>query len=661
MTRLYLVRQASLALLLSTLSFSLSAQKAPLKWGKPEAHELSMAVYEPDTAAAAVLLGDYAEISVDLGDGNLRYVFEHHRRIKILKRSGFRYADVAIAFHTGQEVSALKAQTFTPDGQVFELGKDAIFQEQSTKDWSQMKFSFPQVTEGAVLEYRYRLSTENIFQLREWYFQSEIPTIWSELRLSIPEWYDYIFLTQGRQVDISEEDSREKPIRIPGSASSIQAKINSYRFVMENVPALKEEAYITTMDDYLARMRFQLRSIQYPKSYLQPILSDWPTLAKELNENEYFGKQITKKKNQKALLEALEPIWAEAGAATKESKALLAYQYLNKTLEWDETYSIAANQDLADCLEKKKANSGELNLMMLCVLNALEIEAYPVLLSTRDHGKMLELYPILSQFNHVMAVASLNGQMQVLDLGSPSRPPGCPRVNALNGQGWMASEANPQWLQLTPPEAKAMNMYHMEVDEEGGATVSVTAKYEGYDAVEFREELQEDNDGRFLAATWEKNYPDAQISQVAFEDADSPLASLKVTYEERLPGLAQAIGDFLYVSPALMPAFQENPFKLEERTYPVEIPYPVKVQDILFLKAPEGYALESLPESGRISLPNGGGKFDYLFSEKGGQIQVIYKIEITQLTFKPEEYPVIKNFFNIILEKQGEQIVFRKI
>ncbi|MCB0616113.1 MAG: DUF3857 domain-containing protein, partial [Phaeodactylibacter sp.] len=462
---------AFLALLLSILSLSVYAQKPPMKWGNVDKSDLSMFTYQADTAATAVILCDYAELSVDLGDGDLRYVFEHHRRIKILKRTGFDYADVTIPFYEGQEVSNLKAQLFTPDGQEYEVNKNDIFEEQSSESWSQMKFTFPQVVEGAVIEYRYRLSSTNVLQLREWYFQHEIPTRWSELRLSIPEWYDYIFLNQGRMADISEQGHQMESIRIPAGRSAdsrgggtIQAKVNKYRLAMENVPGLKEEAYVTTMDDYLARIRFQLRSIRYSSSHLDQILSDWPTLAKELNESDYLGRQITKKKNQKALLEALEPIWAEGGAESKEEKALLAYQFLNNTIEWDGHYSIFSDQDLTDCLEKKKAGSGELNLMMLCVLHTLEIEAYPVLLSTREHGKMLELYPILSQFNHLIAMANLNGQMQLLDLGSPARPPGYPRVSALNGSGWIASETNPQWIQFSPPGAKATSMYTMDKD-----------------------------------------------------------------------------------------------------------------------------------------------------------------------------------------------------
>ena len=114
-------------------SISLQAQKPPMKWGRIDDSHLQLASYEPDTAASALILCDFATLTVDLGDGDLRYVLEHHQRVKILKRSGFDYADVAIPFHEGQEVKNIKAQLFTPDGQAHEVKKSDIFKERNQR------------------------------------------------------------------------------------------------------------------------------------------------------------------------------------------------------------------------------------------------------------------------------------------------------------------------------------------------------------------------------------------------------------------------------------------------------------------------------------------------------------------------------------------------
>ena len=59
-------------------------------------------------------------------------------------------------------------------------------------------------------------------------------------------------------------------------------------------------------------------------------------------------------------------------------------------------------------------------------------------------------------------------------------------------------------------------------------------------------------------------------------------------------------------------------------------------------------------------LPEGGGQFLYNITEKDGSIQVTTRIDVKQLIHEPHEYPALKTFFDLIIEKQGEQIVLKK-
>ncbi|HQU57758.1 MAG: DUF3857 domain-containing protein [Phaeodactylibacter sp.] len=663
---------ALMALLFLLFSSDAQAQKEPIKWGKVPAEELKMATYEADTSAAALVLADYGNIYFDLGDGKLKYVLEHHRRIKILKRSGFDYGDVSIGYYEdGEKITGFKAHTITPNGETFDLDKSDIFEEKVSDDWARMKFTFPRLEEGAVLEYQYNLTSEYYFSLREWYFQREIPTLYSELRLKIPEWYDYIFLNQGRNYDVSETDQRTESIRVPNVVQSdafgnqqrgidlVQARVNAYRFAMKDVPAMKEESYVTTMDDYLARLRFQLRSVQYPGSGYNPVLSDWPTVAKELMEHEHFGQQFTKSRFQRAVMEELEPVLA--GAATKAEKAKLAYAHLAKIMEWDEDYSFLAGEDVDDCLKRRKGSSGELNLLLLAALTALDVECYPLLVSTRGHGKMLELYPILNQFNHVAVIADIDGQAQLFDLGSHARPAGIPRTSSLNGMGWIVNPANPQWIELTPPMSKSARMFKIAIDGQGAVHSEVQEKHEGYYAVSYRQQILDDKECAFVREDWQKHFPDTEVQSLSFKGATDLSEPVSLSFQADVPAGAQVVGDFIYFNPILMPDFEENPFKLQTRDYPVDINYPFDLNNIFFVDIPEGYAVEEVPESVKITLPNEGGKFEYLISEMGpDKLRVICRLTLRQLHFEPADYPTIKNFFDILLEKQNEQIVFKK-
>lgn len=648
------------------------AQKEPMRWGKVPDEELKILVYEADTAAAAVMLGDYGSLKFDLSDGNLRYTLDHHRRVKILKRSGFDYGDVAIGYRKeGEKISAFKAQTITPDGGIHPVTKSEIFEEKVSDNWVRMSFTFPRVEEGAVLEYQYSLTSDYYLSLRDWYFERDIPVLHSELRLSIPEWYDYIFLNQGRSVDISETDQRTENIRVPNMVRSdvfgsqqrgtelMQTRVNRYRFVMKDVPAMREEAFVTTMDDYRARLRFQLRSVQYPNSAFQPVLSDWHTVAKELMEHKYFGQQINKTRLQRQLMQELEPILASA--STKDEKAMLAYAHLAKIMAWDERYSFLASDELDKCLELRRGSSGELNLLLLAALKALEVECYPLLVSTRENGKPLELYPIINQFDHVAVVANINGKFQLMELGNTVRPVGIPRPSTLNNTGWLVNPDNPQWTDITPPLSKTARIFQASIDEQGKLHSEVKERHEGYFAVDYRGEILKDREGAFIQNAWLEYFPEAEVQAIAFDGEAQINAPVSITYEAEVPGGAQAVGDFLYFNPILAPYFTDNPFKQQARSYPVDINYPIDLQSIYFINIPDGYAVEELPESVAVTLPNNGGKLEYRTSQTSqGQVQVIHRVTLSQIHFEPDEYPSIKNFFDIMLQKQGEQIVFKK-
>jgi acetoacetate decarboxylase len=124
--------------------------------------------------------------------------------------------------------------------------------------------------------------------------------------------------------------------------------------------------------------------------------------------------------------------------------------------------------------------------------------------------------------------------------------------------------------------------------------------------------------------------------------------------------MTQVADKMIYISPFVKPAFSENPFKAETREIPIDMGYGIDKQYILKLTIPEGYIVETLPEISKIALPNNGGFFTYACSQKGQEISIISKIKVKQVYFKPEEYPVFREFIDLIINKQGEQIVLKK-
>ncbi len=660
------VKTAALTALLILFSAAVFAQDPDLRWGRVSDEDLRMTGFPDDTSAAALVLFDVADLKFNLSSGDNQYDFTNHRRIKIFKRAGFDYADIAIPYYGEERLVSLKAQLILPNGEKSSVERGDFFEETYNNGYVKVKkFTFPNVQEGAIIEYQYTIKSPYILQLRAWEFQEDIPVRWSEYRLSIPKVFDYIVITQGREFDIYENSATTQLMTAPSSSGqgfrTVEVSVSNGRYVMKNLPALREEAYITTMDDYIAKIRFQLRSVNYPGEPPNLVMSSWEKLAENLINSESFGEQYTKN-NKCRNVKALAPNLV-VGAATLTEKADRLYNFLAKTMTWNDEFGIYVEESLDKCLELKTGSAADLNLMLVAMLQAVGIEAYPLLTSTRDHGKMFDVYPMLSQFNHVMVLAKLDGdKFQLFDIGSAHRPPGFPRIAALNGEGWAVIPGDPQWIDMRVDETLDQEVFKGSIDELGNLTGSWRSKREGYNAVAAREALSKQSAEEFLHKALEDVSPEASFESVTVQNQDSIKQALLITAETcSLPGAAMVSGDYIYLSPVLMPPFDETPFKTETRTFPVNIPYPFVEHRVLQLQLPEGYQVETLPERLSLALPERGASLSFSASVASNTLTINYKLEVKQLVFLPNQYGALREFFSMALQKQGEQIVLKRM
>jgi len=524
----------------------------------------------------------------------------------------------------------------------------------------------PSLKEGAIIEYVYTKQSGSISNLVNWYFQDNIPTRHSELRTNIPEWFEYVSFTQGRPPGV-ENEIVGKTIRFNNRNSAYktdkgttEARISKTQYLMQEVPAMKSEPFITTMRDYYSKINLQLKTIKYPNTIRKTVNSDWPTVAENLDESDSFGKQINKTRNTKQIMEAIGPKLASISDPVE--KLMTIYYFLNSNIQWNDSYGIYARGSLDDAFESKLATAGELNLMLIAICRQVGLTAYPVLISTRSHGKMLEHYPKTDQFNHVLAYIAIGDKEVLLDVGSQHRSPEFLRVNSLNYRGWLVDGPKSQWISIGGPADVEKMMVSAELSPDGTIKGTIQEICSGYSAMTYRNEYykNKDKDHEHILKNWQEVYPDAKINNVSFSNPEKVNESLKSSLEIDLPNAAQINGDFIYVSPMLGKGYDENPLKLEERTFSVDMPFQIKEQYVLNLTIPEGYVLEELPEPALVKMPDDAGMFRFQVSEKDGKIQITSKIFIKKTRYKPQEYQGIRQFFDHITEKHGEQIVLKK-
>jgi hypothetical protein len=157
-----------------------------------------------------------------------------------------------------------------------------------------------------------------------------------------------------------------------------------------------------------------------------------------------------------------------------------------------------------------------------------------------------------------------------------------------------------------------------------------------------------------------KDFTGIVIDSIKIKGQADHKASLKQAVYCTIENAATVANDLIYIKPTLKTEFDQNPFRLNERNYPVEFPYPFRDEFILDLTLPTNYEIEEMPQSATATLSKKGGKFDYTATKTENGMRLNIKIEVNQLFFEAKDYSMVKAFFNQIAVKQAEQIVLRK-
>ncbi|HPH99743.1 MAG TPA: DUF3858 domain-containing protein, partial [Chitinophagaceae bacterium] len=158
-----------------------------------------------------------------------------------------------------------------------------------------------------------------------------------------------------------------------------------------------------------------------------------------------------------------------------------------------------------------------------------------------------------------------------------------------------------------------------------------------------------------LKSTFTNNY---FIQNIDLEDVDSCEKSMKIKYNVTIGDKQE--GNVIYFNPMIIESYKENPFKSAIRKYPVEMPYKIDETTTLYIEIPNGYEVDEIPKSAKATLNEADGYFEYLISKDTDHINFRTRIKLEKAFFMPNEYENLRTFFNYIVKKQSEQIVFKK-
>ena len=667
-------RITAFAICIAMSSIAICQNKnSKIKFGDITPEDFKPAYYDIDSSADAVILYDVGSARYEGNNqGWFSVVFHVHERKRLLHKLSFDdLATVKIPVYVQHNyqnrLEDLQAATYNlEDGKVTvtKIEKNGYFKDRDG-NYEITKFTFPSLKEGSIIEYTYTITSPLPYSneyLPDWSFQAGYPTLWSSYTIESPQFFDFVVLKHGyleAVTDTATLTSASFNVLAPGGIDASKVyniKSNSVKHTWsyKNIPAIKEESFTTNISNYSQRVEFQLYAHRFPEVDAKFFMHTWPEMAQQLMEDESFGADLSKGNGW-----LKDDVQNAAGIETEPlKKAKKIYEFVRDNYTCIDYSAIYLSQTLKKTQQSKKGNVVDINMLLIAMLRNAGYSSDPVLLSTREHGKANDVYPMLRKFNYLIANVSINNKQYQLDAADPILGFGHLGADCYNGNARLVASL-PSLIDLSADSLHESEITTLFISngEEGNLTGHYKHVMGQMQSNSMREKMKKTNAEEYFKNVKKSYQFDVELTKNGIDSLKQPEMPVSVNYEFNF----KPEDDIIYFTPVLADAaYKENPFSAAERFYPVEMPYCADDTYILNMEIPKGYKADELPKSARVSLNDNEGMFEYLIQQSGDNIQLRCRTKLNKATFEPEDYETLRNFFAFIVQKQSEQIVFKK-
>jgi hypothetical protein len=619
-------------------------------FGEVSKAELQMTDCSFEKGAPAMVIFDEAESSFRLNLASPSNPYfeqtDHRIRIKIFNEKGFNNANVRIRYPTFNKtvnITRLSAQTYNLDETgnivVSKVEKATIFDKAINSRYSEKIFAFPGVKAGSVIEYSYRLDNAS---RSEWYFQKSIPVQFSRFIVDFPP--ELIMSVMPYcTLPLSQQKSERK-----GAG-------NYTWYTMNNIPALKDEPFMSCREDYLQRLESHLVAIDFPGIPRKSLIRTWPEIIKDLVDDEDFGRQLNKNLPRTSELEAM-----IRAVDDDYKKMCIIHKYVRNNMEWNKYDNIWALDGVKSAWKDKKGTSGEINLILINLLKDAGLKAFPILVSTRENGIINTGVAGYSQFNKVLAYVQIKDKVYVLDATEKNTPSHLIPFDVMASEGLVIKKIDTYewgWKTLWDEAHQEKNdvFINAEIDANGVMKGQATVKVFDYEKMKQLELLKE-GENKFKETIVAKQ--DIKIDSFLLKDADNdtlPLSEL-IKFTAQTP----SSGNYRYFSINYFAGLNSNPFIAEERKtdvfYGVNQQY--HISGNVFL--PDGFQMDGLPKNIKMITSDTGIVFKRKSSYSDGFLFVDISLVIRKSYFTPEDYTELREFYKKLTELLDEKYVYQK-
>ncbi len=628
--------RTNLFFLLIIFSITSFAQLNPkTKWGDVSQAEIDYKEVSFEKDAGAVIV--YEEGKAVISGSIQTHVY---RRIKILNERGIEAANQQLIYYSHkaiEDIKNIKAQTINIENGktiTYPVDKNSIFDVTVNEYYNAKKFTFPNVKVGSIIEFEYIITDQNLYLVDAWRFQHEYPSLFSRYDINNEMRLDYTSLMIGEKI-----------------VQFSKGKKDLSNWTLINVPSYISLGFLYNPKDMSERIVFQLRGYMKSQGFdgssssYQDVLSNWKELNEEMSN--HFNSIVSNAVGKE--------IASSIPSGNNERETLTnVYNHFKQNYKWNNFYSIEARQTNREVQKSRAGNSTDLNLLLNSVLKSKDFKTDLVLLSTRDHGKIVTSYPYLGQFNLVINLVTLSdGSTLLLDASDLTYEVGYPPLRNFNHYGLIVDPKNERFISLHP----LLSEYHSTqnyVFRDGKYMLTRNEKRNGY----FKEKSID------LPKGIEKYNPQTNALDLLTTEKkrDSKNADENNYEMERIMSETAPINNssFMGVENPLLPILSSFQLKEPTRERALEFNFPFYFKTDVIVEIPEGYKAE-IPQDFNSHNKTKANDLVYFQSAelKDGKIIMHYEFLLQKAVYD-QNYPEIKSFFEKSNQDASKAVLLKK-
>ena len=151
------------------------------------------------------------------------------------------------------------------------------------------------------------------------------------------------------------------------------------------------------------------------------------------------------------------------------------------------------------------------------------------------------------------------------------------------------------------------------------------------------------------------------ISKHEILNLDSVENALTEVYDVEFAAHSGITKDQLYISPFMINPINKNPFKLNDRSYPVDLGAATDERISIILTLPGAYQVMEQPKNLAITLPESKGRYILQTKLEDNILNVTQFLQFNQAIYGPEYYLTLKEFYSKIIQNQKTEVLLKKV